>query len=222
MVSALPSIFRAPSISVLVPKMSIPNSSVCIPFVCNLVTLTDIIIIRRFSRKVLSIHRGVPVGSVKLLLFFVLPKTFIRPSRGDLVGSGGSSGLEICTTNSVTGIALTIVTVLLISLVSVKVPRCFTRSKVTVSEVITSSPSSNVLGRNVVLRSVSGRGVGSSRACIGVMGSFGPNSGMAIRASRNDCSMILNGGPGGSSMKFFKVRTTGGFMLLGSDLKPVP
>lgn len=86
-ISSIPSIFETPSVSILIPGVDIPGSQIYVPFIYGLIGLATVVIIHEFSHGIQSVCEKIPIKSMGLLLFFILPGAFVEPDEKSLKNS---------------------------------------------------------------------------------------------------------------------------------------
>ena len=72
-ISTLPSVFETPSVSIVIPGVEMPGSSIYVPFLYGLIALATVLIVHEFSHGVQAIGEKIPIKSIGLLLFAVIP-----------------------------------------------------------------------------------------------------------------------------------------------------
>ena len=95
-ISTIPSVFDTPSVSILIPGVDMPGSSIYVPFISGLIALATVVIIHEFSHGIQSVCEKIPIKSIGLLLFLILPGAFVEPDEESLKSSKKSSRLRVC------------------------------------------------------------------------------------------------------------------------------
>ena len=81
LISAIPTAFETPSISLIIPGVEIPGSTIFIPFVSGIIALATCLIVHEFSHGVISISEKISIKSIGLLLFAIIPGAFVEPDE---------------------------------------------------------------------------------------------------------------------------------------------
>ena len=73
LLSSLSSMLYAPSVSLVIPGVELPGSSIYVPLGYGLVALATVLIVHEFSHGILAVAEKINVKSVGLMLFAILP-----------------------------------------------------------------------------------------------------------------------------------------------------
>ena len=72
LVSSLPSVFDTPAVSIVIPGVEMPGSSIYIPFVYGLIGLATVLVVHEFSHGVQAVGEKISIKSIGLLLFAII------------------------------------------------------------------------------------------------------------------------------------------------------
>ena len=86
-ISTLPSVFEIPSVSIVIPGVEMPGSSIYIPFLYGLIALATVLIVHEFSHGIQAVGEKISIKSIGLLLFAILPGAFVEPDEDELKAS---------------------------------------------------------------------------------------------------------------------------------------
>jgi len=78
-ISTIPTVFDNPSVSIVIPGVEMPGSTIYVPLGYGLIALATVLIVHEFSHGIQSIGEKIPIKSIGLLLFTVLPGAFVEP-----------------------------------------------------------------------------------------------------------------------------------------------
>ncbi len=84
LLSSLSSMLEAPSVSLVIPGVELPGSSIYVPLGYGLVALATVLIVHEFSHGILAVAEKINVKSVGLMLFAILPGAFMEPDEEEM------------------------------------------------------------------------------------------------------------------------------------------
>ena len=122
LISSIPSVFDTPAVSIVIPGVEMPGSSIYIPFLYGMIALATVLIVHEFSHGIQAVGEKIPIKSIGLLLFFILPGAFVEPDEEELKKAKRSSRLRVYAAGSIANITLAVIALLLVSLVSFGIP----------------------------------------------------------------------------------------------------
>ena len=105
LISSIPSVFETPAVSIVIPGVEMPGSSIYIPFAYGLLALASVLIVHEFSHGIQAIGEKIPIKSIGLLLFAILPGAFVEPDEDELKKAKKSSQLRVYAAGSVANIS---------------------------------------------------------------------------------------------------------------------
>lgn len=182
-ISTIPSVFDTPSVSILIPGVDMQGSSIYVPFISGLIALATVVIIHEFSHGIQSVCEKIPIKSIGLLLFFILPGAFVEPDEESLKSSKKSSRLRVYAAGSVANITLAIVALVLVSLISVGIPHYFAEDGIAIDRVVSDSPSDGILKDGMILESIDNQKINDSESYVNIVKSFKPGDNVTVHRS---------------------------------------
>lgn len=221
-ISSIPSAFETPSVSIMIPGVDVPGSSIYVPFIYGLLGLASVVLIHEFSHGILSIREKIPIKSIGLLLFFILPGAFVEPDEESLLKSKKSSRLRVYAAGSVANISLAIIAILLVSLVSMGVPHYFEEDGIVIDRVVSDSPSEGILKDGMILESIDNQKINDSETYLQVVKSFKPGDNVTVKTDQGSYSISLSKNPNNESVGFFGIQAAKHFVLIDDSLGPLP
>ncbi len=93
-VATLPTVFETPSVSIVIPGVDIPGSQIYVPFFYGLIGLATVLVVHEFSYGIQSVGEKIPIKSIGLLLFTILPGAFVEPDEDKLKEAKKTSRLR--------------------------------------------------------------------------------------------------------------------------------
>ena len=77
LISSIPSVFDTPAVSIVIPGVEMPGSSIYIPFFYGLIALATVLIVHEFSHGIQAVGEKISIKSIGLLLFIILNVKFL-------------------------------------------------------------------------------------------------------------------------------------------------
>ena len=131
-----------------------PGSSIYIPFFYGLLALATVLIVHEFSHGIQAVGENIPIKSIGLLLFIILPGAFVEPDEDELKKAKRSSRLRVYAAGSIANISLAIIALLLVSLFSAAIPTYFAEDGIAIDRIVENSPSDGILKEGMILEAV--------------------------------------------------------------------
>lgn len=222
LVSSLPSVFETPSVSIIIPGVDIPGSQIYVPFVYGLIALATVLIVHEFSHGIQAVCEKIPIKSIGLLLFAILPGAFVEPDENKLKSAKKISKLRIYAAGSVANISLAIIAILLVSLVSMGIPHYFQEDGIAIDRVVPDSSSDGILKEGMVLQSIDGHKINDSASYVNIIKSFKPGDNVTVQTDQGSYSVVLGKNPNNESVGFFGIQANKHFVLSDDSLGPLP
>ncbi|MDO5823542.1 site-2 protease family protein [Methanobrevibacter sp.] len=222
LVSSLPSVFETPSVSIIIPGVDIPGSQIYVPFVYGLIALATVLIVHEFSHGIQAVCEKIPIKSIGLLLFAILPGAFVEPDEDKLKSAKKISKLRIYAAGSVANISLAIIAILLVSLVSMGIPHYFQEDGIAIDRVVPDSSSDGILKEGMVLQSIDGHKINDSASYVNIIKSFKPGDNVTVQTDQGSYSVVLGKNPNNESVGFFGIQANKHFVLSDDSLGPLP
>ena len=222
LLSTLPSVFDTPSVSIVIPGVEMPGSSIYVPFVYGIIALATVLIVHEFSHGIQSIGEKIPIKSIGLLLFAVIPGAFVEPDEEKLKSAKKTSRLRVYAAGSIANISLAIIALLLFSLISAGIPNYFAEDGIEIDRIVSDSPSDGILKEGMVLQAIDGVKINDSQSYVDTVGSFKPGDNISIQTDQGTYSVVLGKNPNNESVGFFGIQANKHFKLVDDSLGPLP
>ena len=221
-VSSLPSVFETPTVSIVIPGVEMPGSSIYIPFFYGLIALATVLIVHEFSHGVQSVGEKISIKSIGLLLFAIIPGAFVEPDEDELKAAKRSSRLRVYAAGSVANITLAVIALLLVSLISAGIPTFFAEDGIAIDRIVSASPSDGVLKEGMVLEAIDNHQIDNSSDYLDVVSSYSPGDNVSIKTDQGSYTLTLDKNPNNESRGFFGIQANKHFELINNSLGPIP
>ena len=221
-VSSLPSVFETPAVSIVIPGVEMPGSSIYIPFFYGLIALATVLIVHEFSHGVQSVGEKISIKSIGLLLFAIIPGAFVEPDEDELKAAKRSSRLRVYAAGSVANITLAVIALLLVSLISAGIPTFFAEDGIAIDRIVSDSPSDGVLKEGMVLEAIDNHQIDNSSDYLDVVSSYSPGDNVSIKTDQGSYTLTLDKNPNNESRGFFGIQANKHFELINNSLGPIP
>lgn len=222
LLSTLPSVFDTPAVSIVIPGVEMPGSSIYVPFVYGIIALATVLIVHEFSHGIQSIGEKIPIKSIGLLLFAVIPGAFVEPDEEKLKSAKKTSRLRVYAAGSIANISLAIIALLLFSLISAGIPNYFAEDGIEIDRIVSDSPSDGILKEGMVLQAIDGVKINDSQSYVDTVGSFKPGDNISVQTNQGTYSVVLGKNPNNESVGFFGIQANKHFKLVDDSLGPLP
>lgn len=222
LISTLPSVFETPAVSIVIPGVEMPGSSIYIPFFYGLIALATVLIVHEFSHGIQAVGEKIPIKSIGLLLFIILPGAFVEPDEEILKKAKRSSRLRVYAAGSIANISLAIIAILLVSLISVGIPHYFEEDGIEIDRIVGDSPSDGILKEGMVLEAIDNHEINDSSTYLDVISSFKPGDNVTVQTDQGSYSLTLDKNPNNESRGFFGIQANKHFELVDNSLGPIP
>lgn len=221
-ISTLPNVFETPSVSIVIPGVDIPGSQIYVPFVYGLIALATVLVIHEFSHGIQAVGEKIPIKSIGLLLFAIIPGAFVEPDEDKLNEAKKSSRLRVYAAGSIANVTLAIVALILLSLASVGIPHYFDEDGIAVDRVVSDSPCEGILKEGMVLQAIDNKTISNSEDYVGVVSSFAPGDNVTIQTDQGNYQVTLGTNPNNESLGYFGIQAVKHFELVDDSLRPLP
>lgn len=222
LVSTLPTVFDTPSVSIVIPGVEMPGSSIYIPFVYGLIALATVLVVHEFSHGIQSVGEKISIKSIGLLLFAIIPGAFVEPDEEELKSAKRSSRLRVYAAGSVANITLALIAMLLISLISMGIPAFFDENGIEIDRIVTDSPSDGILKEGMIIESINNEKVNDSESYVNIVGSFHPGDNVSVQTDQGTYNVVLDKNPNNESVGFFGIQASKHFEMINDSLGPIP
>ena len=222
LISSIPSVFETPAVSIVIPGVEMPGSSKYIPFAYGLLALASVLIVHEFSHGIQAIGEKIPIKSIGLLLFAILPGAFVEPDEDELKKAKKSSQLRVYAAGSVANISLAIIALLLVSLVSAGIPNYFAEEGIEIDRIVGDSPSEGILKEGMILEEIDNHKITNSTDYTAIVSSFTPGDNVTVKTDQGTYTITLGKNPTNESIGFFGIQANKHFVLINDSLGPLP
>jgi membrane-associated protease RseP (regulator of RpoE activity) len=222
LVSTLPTVFDTPSVSIIIPGVEMPGSSIYIPFVYGLIALATVLVVHEFSHGIQSVGEKISIKSIGLLLFAIIPGAFVEPDEEELKNAKRSSRLRVYAAGSVANITLALIAMLLLSLISMGIPAFFDENGIEIDRIVTDSPSDGILKEGMIIESINNEKVNDSESYVNIVGSFHPGDNVSVQTDQGTYNVVLDKNPNNESVGFFGIQASKHFEMINNSLGPIP
>jgi membrane-associated protease RseP (regulator of RpoE activity) len=222
LISTLPTVFEAPAVSVIIPGVDIPGSQIYVPFFYGLIALATVLIVHEFSHGIQSVGEKIPIKSIGLLLFIIIPGAFVEPDEEKLKAAERISRLRVYAAGSIANITLALIALILLSLASAGIPGYFAEDGIQIERVVPDSPSDGILKDGMVLQSIDNHKINDSAAYVDVVSSYSPGDNVTVQTDRGTYNVVLDKNPNNDSRGYFGIQANKHFELVNDSLGPLP
>ncbi len=222
LISTLPSVFDTPAVSIVIPGVEMPGSSIYIPFFYGLLALATVLIVHEFSHGIQAVGEKIPIKSIGLLLFIILPGAFVEPDEEKLKEAKRSSRLRVYAAGSIANISLAIIALLLVSLISVGIPHYFAEDGIEIDRIVGGSPSEGVLKEGMILESIDNQKINDSVTYTNIVSSYKPGDNVTVQTDQGSYSLTLDKNPSNESRGFFGIQASKHFEMVDDSLGSIP
>ena len=207
LVSSLSSMLETPSVSLVIPGVEMPGSSIYVPLGYGLIALATVLIVHEFSHGILAIVEKINVKSVGLMLFAILPGAFMEPDEEEMKEAKKSSKLRIYAAGSMANITLAVMALLIVSAVgSYVIPSTFEEDGIEVDRLVGDSPASKVLKEGMIIESIDNHKVHDSNSYVNAVNNLKPGQNITIGTNEGDYYIILDKNPNNESKGYMGIQ----------------
>ena len=207
LVSSLSSMLETPSVSLVIPGVEMPGSSIYVPLGYGLIALATVLIVHEFSHGILAIVEKINVKSVGLMLFAILPGAFMEHDEEEMKEAKKSSKLRIYAAGSMANITLAVIALLIVSAVgSYVIPSTFEEDGIEVDRLVGDSPASKVLKEGMIIESIDNHKVHDSNSYVNAVNNLKPGQNITIGTNEGDYSIILDKNPNNESKGYMGIQ----------------
>lgn len=222
LISSLPSVFDTPAVSIVIPGVEMPGSSIYVPFFYGLIALASVLIVHEFSHGIQSVGEKISIKSIGLLLFAIIPGAFVEPDEDELKAAKKSSRLRVYAAGSVANMSLAVIAILLVSLISAGIPYYFAEDGIAIDRIVSDSPSDGILKEGMVLEAVDNHTIGNATDYTNIVSSYSPGDNVTVKTDQGTFTLTLDKNPNNESRGFFGIQANKHFELVNDSLGPLP
>lgn len=214
LIQSLSTLIEAPAVSIVLPGVEMPGSTIYVPLGYGLISLATVLIVHEFSHGILSRVEKINIKSVGLLLFTILPGAFVEPDEEELVKSSKLSQLRVYAAGSMANITLAIVALLIFSAVGTYgIPNTFDENGIEIDRVVSDSPANGVLKEGMILESINNHTIKDSDDYMDVVETFVPGERVSVGTDQGIYNLTLSENPSNSSRGFVGVQAANHFEI---------
>ncbi|WP_303294833.1 site-2 protease family protein [Methanobrevibacter woesei] len=214
LIQSLSTLIEAPAVSIVLPGVEMPGSTIYVPLGYGLISLATVLIVHEFSHGILSRVEKINIKSVGLLLFTILPGAFVEPDEEELVKSSKLSQLRVYAAGSMANITLAIVALLIFSAVGTYgIPNTFDENGIEIDRVVSDSPANGVLKEGMILESINNHTIKDSDDYMDVVETFVPGERVSVGTDQGIYNLTLSENPSNSSRGFVGVQVANHFEI---------
>lgn len=222
-VSSLETITTTPSVSIVIPGVEMPGSSIYVPLGYGLLALASVLIVHEFSHGILAITEKISIKSIGLLLFAVLPGAFVEPDEEELKLSPKLSQLRVYAAGSIANMSLAAVALVLFLVISAyAIPANFTENGIEISRVVSYSPASEHLHEGMIIESIDNHNITDSESYMDIVGSFKPGDNVSVGTNEGTYVLTLDKNPNNESVGYFGIQASKHYELKDNSFGPLP
>ena len=222
LVSTLPTVFDTPSVSIIIPGVEMPGSSIYIPFVYGLIALATVLVVHEFSHGIQSVGEKISIKSIGLLLFAIIPGAFVEPDEDELKNAKRSSRLRVYAAGSIANITLAAIAMILMSLIAMGIPGFFDENGIEIDRIVTDSPSDGILKEGMIIESIDNVKIDNADSYTKIIGSFKPGDNVTVQTDQGTYNVVLGKNPNNESVGFFGIQANKHFEMVNDSLGPIP
>lgn len=222
LVSSLPSVFETPAVSIVIPGVEVPGSSIYVPLGYGLLALASVLVVHEFSHGIQAVGEKISIKSIGLLLFAILPGAFVEPDEDELNNAPKTSRLRVYAAGSVANITLAIIAILLVSLFSAAIPTYFAEDGIVIDRIVSDSPSDGVLKEGSVLEAIDNHEIKNATDYGEIITTFHPGDNVTVKTSDGSHTLTLSKNPNNESRGFFGIQANKHYELINDSLGPIP
>ena len=222
LLSSLQSVFDTPTVSVILPGVEIPGSPIYVPFLSGFIALATVLVVHEFSHGIQAVGEKIPIKSVGLLLFAIIPGAFVEPDEEILKSSSRVSRLRVYGAGTMANITLALIAILLIAGVSYEIPMLFDENGIEISRVVSDSPSDGILKQGMVIEAIDGNEINDAQSYVDVVSSFSPGDNITVQTNQGSYMVELGKNPNNESVGFFGIQASKHFELKNNSLGSLP
>jgi membrane-associated protease RseP (regulator of RpoE activity) len=222
LISMLPSAFETPAVSIVIPGVDIPGSQIYVPFIYGLIALATVLVVHEFSHGIQAVGEKIPIKSIGLLLFAIIPGAFVEPDEDKLKEAKRTSRLRVYAAGSMANITLALIALILLSLASSGIPYFFEEDGIEIGRVVSDSPSDGILKDGMVLEAIDNHEINDSASYVDIVSSFSPGENISVQTDQGTYNVVLDKHPNNESRGFFGIQANKHFKLINDSLGPLP
>jgi membrane-associated protease RseP (regulator of RpoE activity) len=223
LISSLETVTTAPSVSLVIPGVEMPGSSIYVPLGYGLIGLASVLVVHELSHGILAVSEKISIKSIGLLLFAIIPGAFVEPDEDELNASSKLSQLRVYAAGSIANMSLAAICMILVMVISsYAVPANFHENGIEISRVVSDSPASEYLKEGMVIESIDNHPINDSSSYMDVVGSFKPGDNVTVSTNEGSYTLTLDKNPNNESVGYFGIQAAKHYELSSNSFGPLP
>ena len=223
LISSLETVTTTPSVSLVIPGVEMPGSSIYVPLGYGLIGLATVLVVHEFSHGILAVSEKISIKSIGLLLFAIIPGAFVEPDEDELKLSSKSSQLRVYAAGSVANMSLAAISfVIFLLITSYAIPDNFSENGIQIDRVVSDSPASQYLKEGMVIESIDNHTINDSTSYLDVIGSFKPGDNVTVGTNEGSYTLTLAKNPNNESLGYFGIQAAKHYELKNNAFGPIP
>ena len=223
LVSSLETITTTPSVSLVIPGVEMPGSSIYVPLGYGLIGLATVLLVHEFSHGIVATAEKISIKSIGLLLFLIIPGAFVEPDEAELLASKKISQLRVYVAGSVANMTLAAIAFIIFLLItSYAIPANFQENGIEINRVVSDSPASEYLKEGMIIESIDNHTVDSSDSYLDIVGSFKPGDNVTVGTNQGSYTITLDKNPNNESVGYFGIQAAKHYELKSNSFGPLP
>ena len=221
-VVTLPTVFETPSVSIVIPGVEVPGSQIYVPFVYGLIGLATVLVVHEFSHGIQAVGEKIPIKSIGLLLFAIIPGAFVEPDEDKLKEAKRSSRLRVYAAGSIANVSLALIALALMYLCVSGIPNFFAEDGIEIDRIVSDSPSDGILKEGMVLQAIDNHKINDSASYVDIISSFSPGDNVTVQTDQGTYHVTLDKNPNNESRGFFGIQANKHFEMVNDSLGFLP
>ncbi|WP_372842774.1 site-2 protease family protein [Pyrococcus kukulkanii] len=165
----------------VVPGAQLVIPGVTIPLTYGLIALAVLLIVHELSHGLVAVAEGIPLKSVGLVLFFIIPGAFVEPDEDAFKKAPLRSRLRVLGAGSFANIIVALIALLIINGIGL----AFEPAGVEVQGVVKGSPAEGILHPGDVIVGIDGKNFTTIEEFIRIMNETRPNQTITVTVLKN-------------------------------------
>ena len=223
LVSSLETITTTPSVSLVIPGVEMPGSSIYVPLGYGLIGLATVLVVHEFSHGILAVTEKISIKSIGLLLFAIIPGAFVEPDEDELKAASKLSQLRVYAAGSVANMSLAAIAfVLFLVISSYAIPGNFSENGIEINRVVGDSPASEHLKEGMIIESIDNHTINDSASYMSAAQSFKPGDNVTVGTDQGTYSLTLAKNSNNESLGYFGIQAAKHYELKNNAFGPLP
>ena len=223
LISSLETISTTPSVSLVIPGVEMPGSSIYVPLGYGLIGLASVLVVHELSHGILAVTEKISIKSIGLLLFAIIPGAFVEPDEDELKESSRLSQLRVYAAGSIANMSLAAICLILFMVISsYAIPANFHENGIEISRVVSDSPASHCLKEGMIIESIDNHPINDSSSYMNIVGSFKPGDNVSVSTNEGSYTLTLDKNPNNESLGYFGIQAAKHYELSSNTFGPLP